>query len=269
MSAFPIVTGYFRKMRGETQSHLVIADDERCYVIKALENPQHRRVLMNEWLAAHLLRAMDLPVPDVSAVQVTAEFLEKTPELAQERNARRYTYKPGIYFGSAYVGGIMPGITVDFLPTASFSRVANLDCFLGALIFDKWTCNADSRQAVFTADKTGRFKVVFIDNGLCFNAGSWQFSDAPLKGCYSNKTVYSAVRGLQDFQLWLARLNHIAADDITRGIESAPKAWFIGDEQELSLLVKRLIARRDQVTDLIQSLRSAKPSIFPAWSTAD
>src|ERR1035438_6617674 len=39
---------HVRKMRGGAQAHLLEADDGKWYVVKFRNNPQHRRVLVNE-----------------------------------------------------------------------------------------------------------------------------------------------------------------------------------------------------------------------------
>ena len=41
---------HVRKMRGGAQAHLLEADDGKWYVVKFRNNPQHRRVLVNEVL---------------------------------------------------------------------------------------------------------------------------------------------------------------------------------------------------------------------------
>ena len=65
----------------------------------------------------------------------------------------------------------------------------NLNDFAGMLVFDKWTCNTNGRQTVFFSQqrKAGeqavvRYKTRMIDQGFCFNAGEWNFPDAPLRG---------------------------------------------------------------------------------------
>ena len=39
-----------RRMRGGAQSHLMRCSDEHFYVVKFQNNPQHRRILVNELL---------------------------------------------------------------------------------------------------------------------------------------------------------------------------------------------------------------------------
>ena len=71
----------------------------------------------------------------------------------------------------------------DFLPDEQLREVVNLSDFCGMLVFDKWTCNTNGRQAIFLRDKgASRYRAEMIDQGFCFNAGEWNFPDAPLRG---------------------------------------------------------------------------------------
>ena len=45
-----------------------------------------------------------------------------------------------------------------------------------------------------------------IDQGFCFNAGEWNFPDAPLRGLYARHRVYESVRGIESFEPWLTRI---------------------------------------------------------------
>jgi hypothetical protein len=74
----------------------------------------------------------------------------------------------------------MPGQVVDYLPEEQLAEVKNLAEFAGILALDKWTGNANGRQAVFTRrQRERRYRAVFIDYGYCFHAGEWKFEDIP------------------------------------------------------------------------------------------
>ena len=45
---------HVKRMRGGAQSHLMRCDDGHYYVVKFRNNPQHERVLANEFLATRL-----------------------------------------------------------------------------------------------------------------------------------------------------------------------------------------------------------------------
>ncbi len=64
----------------------------------------------------------------------------------------------------------MPGQVVDYLPEEQLAELKNLSEFAGILALDKWTGNANGRQAVFTRKPgNGGISAVFIDFGYCFS----------------------------------------------------------------------------------------------------
>ena len=102
----------------------------------------------------------------------------------------------GPSFGSRYVVQPTEGEVYDYLPETMIGRVRNLPSFAGILAFDKWTCNADGRQAAFWKRRSERkFTASFIDQGYCFNAGEWSFPDAPLRGVFGRNDVYAGIIG--------------------------------------------------------------------------
>src|SRR5471032_2373041 len=72
---------HVRKMRGGAQAHLLEADDGHWYVVKFRNNPQHRRILVNESLAATLLEYLKIATPKTALILVTAEFLTAHPDV--------------------------------------------------------------------------------------------------------------------------------------------------------------------------------------------
>ncbi|HKN23458.1 MAG TPA: HipA family kinase [Candidatus Acidoferrum sp.] len=57
------------RMRGGAQAHLMRCSDENYYVVKFQNNPQHRRVLVNEMLGTRLASRLGLPTaPEFTAV---------------------------------------------------------------------------------------------------------------------------------------------------------------------------------------------------------
>ena len=92
-------------------------------------------------------------------------------------------------------------------------RVRNLETFAGMLAMDKWTGNANGRQAAFWRKlREQKYTAAFIDQGYCFNAGEWTFPDYPLRGVYARNEVYEGVRGWESFEPWLSRIEKMDED---------------------------------------------------------
>src|ERR1051326_3748672 len=138
-----------RKMRGGAQSHLIEAVDGHFYVVKFQNNPQHRRILVNEWIAATFLNYLGLPTPEVAMIRTTQEFQTQNPDVYMQLADHPLLPVHGWHFGSLYPGDPARTAVYDFLPDALLGKVVNLDEFRGVLAFDKWISNADARQAIF------------------------------------------------------------------------------------------------------------------------
>jgi hypothetical protein len=262
-----LATQQIRKMRGGAQSHLMLGDDGDAWVVKFQNNPQHLRVLPNELLGTRLGGVIGLTVPHCDVVEVTPWLIERTTELEMDFGTRRERCRPGLHFGSRLVGGLLPGHVADYLPEEQLQEVRNLHEFAGALALDKWTCNANGRQALFyRKGREKRYSATFIDQGFCFNAGEWRFADAPLRGVYARNTVYRDVTGWDSFEPWLSRIEEIEAQMVWEIAEVLPPEWYEGDAAVLEELVEKLIARRAGVRDLITAFRESSRQPFPNWN---
>src|SRR5262245_39733729 len=133
---------HIRRMRGGAQAHLLEADDGRYYVVKFLNNPQHRRIVINELLASLLLKYLQISSPETALIHVTDEFLSENSEVYISVRPQRIAVLPGWHFGSRYPGDPARTPVYDYVPDALLSKVSNLSEFLGVLVFDKWAANA-------------------------------------------------------------------------------------------------------------------------------
>ncbi len=298
-------------MRGGAQSHLMRCSDGNYYVVKFQNNPQHRRILVNELLGTRLASRLGLPTAPVKVVEVGAELIRLTPELCIELPRSRTPCAAGPQFGSRYPGDPRQMTLHDFLPDEKLREVENLHDFAGMLVFDKWACNTNGRQTVFfegaaqaggaaprametgatqgevargavrqgeeagvggrvgTQEKGGQgqpYKTVMIDQGFCFNAGEWNFPDAPLRGLYARSRVYEGVTGMSSFGPWLERLEkRITEKVLAELVEEIPPSWYEDDYDAVLRLLEQLQRRKGRVEELILSAKSSNRQPFMRW----
>jgi hypothetical protein len=277
-----------RRMRGGAQAHLMRCSDGHFYVVKFQNNPQHRRILVNELLGTKLAARLGLPTTPVAVVEVSEELIRLTPDLAMELPRLRVPCQPGPQFGSRYPGDPRQLTLHDFLPDETLRAVENLHDFAGMLVFDKWTCNTNGRQTLFfremretpqrsaersapavrtPEEQPARYRTLMIDQGFCFNAGEWNFPDAPLRGLYARNRVYEGVTGMESFAPWLERLEkrvtQSVLDEISREI---PPAWYDDDYDALLRLLEQIHRRRMRVPELLLAARNSNRQPFPYWT---
>jgi len=255
-------------MRGGAQSQLMLGSDGRLWVVKFQNNPQHLRVLANEFIATRLAAQVALSVPHTDVIEVTQWLIDNTPAMRVEGlRAESRPYTGGLQFGSQFVGGLMPGQVLDYLPEPQLEEVRNLNEFAGMLCIDKWTGNSNGRQAVFERrPRERRYRASFIDQGFCFNAGEWVFADSPLRGVYQRNLVYRHVTGWKSFEPWLHRVEEMQPEAVWKIAEQVPSEWYAHDVTALEQLMEQLMARRSRVRDLIASFRDSSREPFPLWN---
>lgn len=281
MTAMKLAVEHVRRMRGGAQAQLMRCDDDGYYIVKFQNNPQHLRILANEMLATRLAARLGLIVPQAEVVEVRPEIIAYTPDLVIQLGLGRKPCAAGKQFGSQFPGHPARMTVHDFLPDEQLGAVRNLSDFLGVLVFDKWTCNTNGRQAIFfrepgdradaggytdVGSTAGAYTAMMIDFGFCFNAGEWDFPDAPLRGLYARHRVYERVAGMEAFEPWLDRLEKQITERVL-GEEAAqiPPEWYGGDWNALERLLERLYRRRERVRELILSARNSGREPFPNW----
>jgi len=245
----------------------MLGADSQLWVVKFKNNPQHIRVLANEFIAGRIAEALDLPVPRSDVLEVSEWLIANTPEMVIDGGRGKLERcAPGLQFGSRFVGGLMPGQVMDYLPEQQLDEVRNLADFAGMLVVDKWTGNCNGRQAVYERKPRERkYRAIFIDQGFCFNAGEWTFPDSPLRGVFARNRVYTRVTGWNSFEPWLSRVEEFAATRLGQIAEEVPPEWYGGDPRMLEQLMETLLRRRSRVRSLIERVRESSRQPFPNW----
>lgn len=258
-----------RRMRGGSQSHLMRCRGDDYYVVKLQDNPQGTRILANELLGTLLAARMGLPTTPVAVCSVSEDLIRLTPDLCFQIARGRIPCKPGLQFGSRYLGDPHnANVRDDLLPDYELARLRNVMDFAGMLVFDKWTCNTDGRQTLFIQTECA-YETVMVDQGMCFNGEEWNFPDTPLRGLYARYCVYEGISGMDDCEPWLTSLENDFNDRVLlEYAKKIPSEWYNGDWAALQNLLEQLDRRRSRVRELIWETWKARPYAFANWRPA-
>jgi hypothetical protein len=258
---------HVRKLRGGSQAHLLKASDGGFYVTKFRNNPQHVKVLSNEMFAGLLAQRLGLPVPKRIVIEVPVGLIKETPSMRIDLCRASFPCSSGNQLGLRYVGCSIDDRVDDYLPEDALRDVTNLGDFARVMVLDKWTVNTDGRQAVFarSSSSSDRYSATFVDQGFCFNAGSWDFPDSALRGAYARNCVYNHVTGWQAFEPALSRAEDLSFEEIWECAEQVPREWYANDIEGLHRISKELYRRRPLIRALITEFRNSSRNPFPNW----
>ena len=270
---------FIRKMRGGAQAHLLEGEDGNFYVVKFQNNPQHRRILVNELIASEILSHLQIASATHEVIRVTSEFLASSPDIYIQTGTRRNSVEAGWHFGSRHPGHPDSLAVYDFIPDALLGQVANIEQFLAVLAFDRWVSNADGRQSIFfraqlkdwmahpgvPPRKLG-FVALMIDHGFAFNGPHWDLPESAVAGLYPRRVVYGGVRSIRNFEPWVERIRSFPPEVLDKALRQIPPSWIENDESRLESLLDSLLRRRKRIAELIEQCRSAPGNPFPVWA---
>ena len=268
---------FVRRMAGRTQAHLLRASDGRDYVVKFGNNPQGRRIPVNEWISSCLLEHSGIFTQSAALIRVTPEFLAENPAVHLGGRQAPMPVEPGRHFGSLYPGDASSASVFDFLPDSLLCQIANQEHFRAILVFDKWLGHTGRRQCIFYREKVAsarlfnaRFRWVasMIGHGSAFNGAQWDFPDLARGGLYPRCLVYRDVKSLEDFQPWLDQVSAFPEALIENTYEAVPQEYIEHDREHLEQLLDHLCQRREDVPALLSECCQSAPEAFPLWSPA-
>lgn len=233
------------------------ASDGKSYVTKWIFRRRENRRLINEWIAAPVLRFMGVRCPEIAVVNVSEAFIRQNRASLKAAFAQDFAYlHPGPVFAS------LIDESAEFVANQPpVEQVTNIADFYAALVADVFLCQGDKRQAIF--ERTGRrqYRAGFIDNANAMESIWWQFK-TEANAVYVDKAVYahltaSALRCLLD------RLASMPRSVIDGAVEQIPAQWLAEDAGLLKHVQKVLRQRQRNLPFLMQRfLRGEKAGYF-------
>ncbi len=202
---------FIRKMRGGAQAHLLEADDGDCYIVKFQNNPQHRRILVNEFVAAEILAHLQISCPGHrDRARCRRSFWRLTRKCGCKSGERHIAIAAGLAFRIPAPGqtridrdlrfhsrcAAQPGGQCGTVPGGAGVRSLGGERGRAAdRIFFRAQLKDWLAQPGVPPRKLG-FVALMIDHGFAFNGPHWDFPDSAVTGLYPRRTVYDAVRSV-------------------------------------------------------------------------
>ena len=217
------------------------------WLVKAPNNPQGKRILANEFIAA-AVGARIGAVMQSGSVCVVGEAVAATMTLPAGA-----AWAAGEAFGSAFADGTKP-----YLDTMA-PEIRNRDQLLGAISLDTWLSQHDSRQARARDAIGGGYDVIPVDFGHCIGPANWLDLAArpPIISVHdpnhwSVGVTAVAVAALVD------AISGVSDGELKNIVDSVPASWDV-TEAERAGLVAFLVDRRDPLVAALLALVPAVP----------
>lgn len=271
-----VATRLVKKLKGGSQPHLVECSDGTHCVVKFRNTPQHRRVLVNEWIGGRILQHLGIATPAIRLVEFSSEFVSKNG-IGIQFGQVVLPVPEGLHFGSEYPGNPATTMVFDYIPDPFLARLSNSEHFLGVLAFDKWVSNTDPRQCIFFRCREAKcdrssvlprrdFMACMIDHGQLFGGRHWEFSNYQRSGLFEQPIVYENARSLEDFGPWLRAIERFPESVLFQARREIPTSWVETDEMKLDDLLEKLLRRRTRVASALSVLAMPPGSLFPNWN---
>jgi hypothetical protein len=245
-------------IKGATGPHMMKCDDDKTYLVKFADS---KKAAINEFVGHSLARAVDLPVPDASLVEVPAEVVTGSQSLTFGG------IHPGLHLGSEMLPDALD--MGQFLRTMQRTAVvlANEEIIPQTVCHDIWILTMDRERddnhLFYALD--GIFRYAMVDFSHSFTGPAWT-ADSIEQGSYLrtivpvHPVVANMATGLPSFLPTLEKIEAVEDSRVEEIVGSVPEAWSMSDEERVCL-VEFLELRRGLVKSVLTSGRGA----FPNW----
>ncbi len=242
---------------GGAEAHIFADANGVEYLVKATNNPQGGKVVVNDVIGGLALEWLGVLRPPTAIVNVPQALIDVTPGAKFNSGT---PFGAGEAFGSAYWESEPPQ---SVPPTA----IVNLRDVAGSIVLDAWLNNGDGRQwrgrlRVGASGKSPAFEYFPVDQGHCI-AHSWDgnlqvgtvtIRDAPFPIDASQLTQLATY-----MKEYAQRLAAFSPADAQHLISEVPRSWLTdGDRTALTTFIEQ----RAPLT--VNAIRAKYPPQAPA-----
>lgn len=253
--AVPQAKAFIGSLEGSgAKAQIILFDNGITYVVKFKGNPQGKRVLANELVAARLAERVGLPVTETAVVRVCQEFIDFEPQLY------KHPFVGGLQFGSRYYDGAFSSPTLRIL-----EKIDDPALFAGIIVFDQWLNNWDRSNhgdnVLYLPLES--FRLLLIDHGHAFGGPDWE-TDVLLEKALPMRPYFGLFYRLlgeflmgNPFEPCLQRIEALKVREIQDTMQGMPAEWQFQREERMALL-QFLLLRRKHLRTTIDLLKKER-----------
>lgn len=238
--------GWVRRMGhgegGGSDPHVFLCSDGNRYLVKAANNPQGPRVLVNELVGSLCLDWLEIKHPPPAIVEVPQAVLD---------DAGNPPLSSGIAFAAGVAWGSEHWQSDDYNAVRP-SNIVNREDAAGTLLFDTWVRPFDGRQCRVQAVVAfpGSYEWFPVDQGHCFGSPDWTAADldAQHTPTIGPEIVSFSAPMLDPF---LSKLSSFDRREARVIADQVPSGWLDGDRR--TALIRYLIGRANKAVELMKA----------------
>lgn len=222
----------------ERGPHVILFNDGKKYVVKWKSGSSRKKEVVNEYVVSKLAKLLSLPIIPFELINISNEFIEKTPEL----NTAPDEYHPGYHYACLFIEDCIVFADIADAPPSKL-EVNNRDVLAGMILFDQWVYNSDRNINNLLLERLGEggYFVHMIDHGRCF-PGRYKWSAQSLCQKPEYRIINHVYRWcfslLDDPETLLSFVPKIVAlpnELILEVVQSIPDEWAVSDEDKEAL----------------------------------
>jgi hypothetical protein len=229
---------FIKAIDADSKPVLLRASDSRAYVTKWMFKERENRRLINEWIAAPVLRYMGAICPETAIIEVSEQFIKQNRAVLQAAFGKAFVnIKAGPVFASHFDEHAE---LVNNQPL--LEHVVNITDFHAALVADVFLCQGDKRQAIFERVGRRQYRARLIDNANALESVWWQFKTEP-NAVFADRAVYQTLTPIA-LEQYIEKLEAMPRSIIANSINQLPQCWIGSDRGQLEHVFKTLLQRQ-------------------------
>jgi hypothetical protein len=230
--------------KGATMPHFFVVENKGLCAVKFFRNPQGERALPNEWIAARIADALELPHPEIGAVEIEDLVLPDGKLICTDDFGDTWEFKPGLQLYSQWLENTDIPVASDF----EGLLLSNARVLAGAVVLDLLVDNWDRKPSNpnLLLHRAQRQQLYLVDYSMAFKSANWELGnlknpalpplEAPLPYAEIPADMFKKVNPAVDFSWFLGKLPTLDRAFFQSVTSSVPSEWKISAAAQTALV---------------------------------